>query len=66
MRSSCTWEIWFRVQGRASQREEKQILQAFEDVVFHLRIRIASTPPTALCCAGAGHVICQGPPQLAL
>ena len=51
-----------------SQGEEKQILGAFEDVVFHLTIRIPSASPTALCRAFAGHVICQGrpPPQLAL
>ena len=49
-----------------SRGEEKQILRAFEDSVFHLGIRIPSASPTALCRAFAGHVICQGPPQLAL
>ena len=49
-----------------SRGEEKQILGVFEDTVFHLGIRIPSASPTALCCACAGHVICQGPLQLAL
>lgn len=49
-----------------SRGEEKQILGAFEDTVFHLGIRIPRASPTALCHAFAGHVICQGPPQLAL
>ena len=46
-----------------SQGEEKQILGAFEDAVFHLTIRIPSASPTALCRAFAGHVICQGRPH---